>query len=144
MNRKGMKRVLIVFLLAYCFHDTQAQTRVLTFEEAVQIALRNNILLNQQRNNLELNQAQKQAAVASIAPSISLNGGANRFNGNSFNQQQGRVVNGIRDNVYGSVNAQMNIFNGLQTFNQIRQYNAALDAQGYFVKRTTQDVINTV
>jgi outer membrane protein len=146
-----MKRIVVVLLLAYCFHDTQGQgqvasapARILTFEEAIQIALRNNILLNTQRNNLELSQAQKQAAIASVGPNVTLNGSANRFNGNSFNNQQGRVVNGIRDNVSGSINANLNLFSGLSTFNQIRQYSAALDAQSYFVKRTTQDVMNTV
>ena len=139
-----MKKIVAFLLLAYCIQHVEAQTRVLTFEEAIQIALRNNILLNQQRNNLELSQAQKQAAIASIGPNVSLNGTANRFNGNSFNQQQGRVVNGIRDNVSGSINANMNLFGGLSTLNTIRQTSAALDAQSYFVKRTTQDVINTV
>jgi outer membrane protein len=145
-----MKRLLAVFLLAYCFQDGQAQAqepgqiRVLTFEEAIRIALRNNILLNQQRNLLEVNQAQKQAAYASIGPNITVNGSANRFNGNSFNQQRGEVVNGIRDNVSGSINAGINIFNGLSTFYTIRQANSALDAQSYFIKRTTQDVMNTV
>jgi outer membrane protein len=145
-----MKRLLVVVLLAYCFHDTQAQTvvtapaRVLTFEEAIQIAIRNNILLNQQRNNLELSLAQKQAAIASIGPNVSLNGTAVRNNGHSFNQQRGEVVNGIRDNVFGSIDASINLFNGLSTFNNIRQTSAALDAQSYFVKRTQQDVMNTV
>lgn len=139
-----MKKLVVFLLLAGSFSEVKAQTRVLTFEEAIQIAVRNNILLNQQRNNLELSQAQKQAAIASVGPNISLNGSANRFNGNSFNQQRGEVVNGIRDNVSGSINANLNLFNGLSTFNTIRQTSAALDAQSYFVKRTIQDAMNTV
>jgi outer membrane protein len=139
-----MKRIVAVLLLAYCFHDTQAQTRVLTFEEAIQIALRNNILLNQQRNNLEVNQAQKLAAWASIAPNIAATATGSRRNGNSFSPQEGRAVNGEFDNASASLNANLNIFNGLSTFNTIRQTTAALDAQAYFVKRTQQDVMNTV
>jgi outer membrane protein len=144
MQRLGMKKFVVLLVLASGLVEVNAQTRVLTFEEAIQIAVRNNILLNQQRNNLELSQAQKQAAIASVGPDVALNGSVNRFNGNSFNNQRGEVVNGIRDNMSGSINAQMNLFNGLSTVNTIRQTSAALDAQSYFVKRTTQDVINTV
>jgi len=144
MQRLGMKRVVVVLLLAYCFHDSEAQKRVLMFEEAIQIALRNNILLNQQRNNLDFNQAQKQAAWASIAPNINATGNASRRQGNSFSPQEGRAVNGTFDNASASINANLNVFNGLSTFNTIRQTTAALDAQAYMVKRTTQDVMNTV
>lgn len=139
-----------ILLLAFLFvtavlHAQERQdSTVLTFEEAVKIALRNNVTLLQQRNNLELNQMQKRSAMASMGPNVSLNGSATQFNGNSFNQQQGRVINGIRDNVSGSLNADINLFNGFGRINQIRASVAAFDAQQYFVDRTAQDVINNV
>jgi len=117
---------------------------VLTFQEAVKIALMNSVTLNTQRNQLELSQAQKNSAIAGIGPNVSLNGSATQFNGNSFNQQQGEVINGIRDNISGSINANMNIFSGFGRLNTIRQYAKAFDAQAHFVNRTAQDVINTV
>jgi outer membrane protein len=64
--------------------------------------------------------------------------------GNVFNQNEGKVVNGVIDQVYGSLNANLNIFNGLSQFNRVRQYTNALDAQAYYVNRTAQDIINTV
>jgi outer membrane protein len=139
-----MKRLLIAVLLAYCFHDTQAQVRVLTYEEAVRIALRNGILLNQQRNNLEFSQAQKAAAWASLAPNVNVTSTASRRSGNSFNPNEGRVINGVFDNFSVGINGNLTLFNGLNNFYTIRQADAGLDAQAYFVKRTTQDVINTV
>jgi outer membrane protein len=139
-----MKRFVGILLLAYCFHDGQAQKRVLTFEEAIQIALRNNILLNQQRNNLEINQAQKLAAWASLAPNVSATASGSRRDGNSFSPQEGRAVNGVFDNASASINANLVLFNGFNNFNTIRQANSALDAQAYMVKRSTQDMMNTV
>jgi outer membrane protein len=144
MYRERMKSIVASLLLAFCLADVQAQTRVLTFEEAIQIALRNNIALNQQRNNLELSQAQKQAAWASLAPNVNINSSVSRRDGNSFNQNEGRVINGVFDAFSMSINANMVLFNGLNNFYTIRQANAGLDAQAYFVKRTTQDAINTV
>lgn len=121
-----------------------ADSTILTFEEAVKIALRNNVTLLQQRNNLELSQMQKLSSIASMGPNVSLNGSATQFNGNSFNQQQGQVINGIRDNVSGSINANINVFNGFSRLNAIRSSLAAFDAQQYFVQRTAQDVISNV
>jgi len=122
----------------------QAQVRVLTFEEAVQIALKNGVLLNTQKNNLDLAQIQRLASLSAIAPSVSVFSSASRIDGNSFNNQVGRVVNGVRDNIQGSFNAQMNLFSGFNRMNQIRQFANQLEAQQYFVNRTLQDLINTM
>ncbi len=139
-----MKRIVACLLLAYCFQDVSAQTRVLTFEEAIQIALRNSLLINQQRNNLEFSQAQKAAAWGSLGPNVNINSTLSRRSGNSFNQNEGRVINGVFDAFNLSINANLVLFNGLNNFYTIRQAEAGLDAQAYFVKRTVQDVMSTV
>jgi outer membrane protein len=140
-----MKKLLLIGVGALCFVSAMAQdTTVLTFQEAVKIALMNNVTLRQQRNQLEVSQTEKNSAIASLGPNISLNGSATRFSGNSFNQQQGRVINGVRDNVSGSINGTINIFSGFGRLNSIRQYARMFDAQQHLVDRTAQDVINTV
>jgi outer membrane protein len=55
-----------------------------------------------------------------------------------------RLVNGVRDNFTGSINANITLFSGLQAINTVRQNNQLTDAQAYNVNRTIQDVINTV
>lgn len=122
----------------------QNTPKVLTFDEAVRTALRNGVLLNQQKNNLEVSQMQKLSSIASIGPNVSINSSAGRRDGNSFNQQQGKVINGILDNASGSLSANINIFSGFNRVNSIRQYSNLLDAQSYYVGRTAQDLINTV
>ena len=144
-----MKRILLVGLVIVQSLASVAQQQtdsltVLTFEEAVKIGLMNSVTLNQQKNQLEFNQILKTSSIASLAPSVSINGTASRFDGNSFDQQQGRAVNGVRDNLSVSIDAQMNLFNGFRSINILKQYSSSLDAQSYLVKRTSQDVINTV
>jgi outer membrane protein len=143
MKSRGLFVCFIFASIVVNAQQSQDST-VLTFEEAVKIALRNNVTLLQQRNNLELSQMQKRSGFASLGPNVALNGSATQFNGNSFNQQQGRVINGIRDNVSGSINADITLFNGFGKINAMRASIAAFDAQQYFVERTAQDVINTV
>ncbi len=146
-KRMCMKRIVVVVLMLVAVTVTfqvQAQTKVLTFEEAVRIAMQNSVVLNTQRNNLESSQIQKTASLVSMGPNISLNSTAVRIDGNSFNPQTGSVINGTRDNITGSLNANINLFSGFQTINTIKQNTNLLDAQAYNVNRVTQDVINTV
>lgn len=141
-----MKKFFLGVITLLCATSLQAQSdkRVLTFEEAVNLALKNSVQLNQQRNNLILNQTQKTAALSSLGPSVSGSLSASQFNGNSFNQNAGVVVNGVRDNISGNLNASLNLFNGFNSINTVRQTKEQVEAQTQFVKRTSQDVINTV
>lgn len=139
-----MKRSLLFIGIWVAALTANAQVRIITFEEAIRIALKNNVTLNTQRNNLEYAQIQKLSGIASLGPNISASASASQFNGNSFNQQLGRVINGVRDNVSGSISANIQIFNGFSSINYMRAANEQLDAQTLLVQRTTQDVMNTV
>jgi len=130
-QRVVMKRIVVLSVLIAVSLQLNAQ-RLLTFEEAVKIGLKNGVMLNQQRNNLELSQAQKVQSQAGIGPNVSLNGSASQISGNSFNNNTGSVVNGIRDNISGTVNANLNLFSGFSRFNTIKQFANQLDAQSYF------------
>ncbi|RAW00173.1 TolC family protein [Pseudochryseolinea flava] len=134
------------FCVAVASYGQAAQdtTQLLTFDEAVKIGLMNSVTLNQERNNLRASQVAKTSALASLGPSVSLNGSARRVDGNSFDQQQGRAVNGIRDNISVSLDAEITLFQGFNSLYTLKQNAKLVDAQAYFVKRTSQDVINTV
>jgi outer membrane protein len=124
--------------------NAQETTKMLTFSDAVKIALENNINLKQTENNLIADQSSKTTSLGNMAPSVNINGNAGRRDGNSFNQNEGRVVNGQLDFVNGSLNANMVLYNGLSQFNSVRQNSAQVDARMYQIKRTKQDVIRNV
>src|SRR3954463_10978982 len=113
---------ILVVLSAFAFQvhaqeQVQDTDSVLTFREAVDIALKNNLTLNQQRNNLSLSQANKTFRMAQLGPQASINGGVGQRNGNNFIQQEGRVVNATVYLASASFNASMPIFNGFSNFN---------------------------
>lgn len=142
-------KIVVSFCLVVLSFGAFAQTdstnmRVLTFEEAVKIALENSVNLNTQRNNLQLSEAQRISAYAGIAPTVSASASAARNDGNFFNSNSGQVVNGITDNISGSVSVNLNLFSGFNQINTIRQFSSQLQAQNYLVHRTAQDAINTV
>lgn len=134
----------ILLSIATFAQDQPVPSRILTFEEAVHIALKNGVRLNQERNNLQLSQNQKIGSYAGLAPAVQANLSAGRNDGNYFNNNTGTVVNGVNDNVSGSITANLNLFSGFSQINSIRQFSSQLQAQNYFVHRTAQDVINTV
>lgn len=142
-----MKRYIII-IIAIVFltlpEDAWAQIKILTFQDAIKIAMKNSVLLNQQKNNLTLSEMQRTSAYAGLGPTLSVNGGAVQVNGNTFNQNEGKVINGVFDQLSGSVNANINLFNGFNQVNRVKQSSNLLEAQSYYINRTVQDVINTV
>ena len=143
-----MKKVFLT-LITSCFllsgfAQQQQLPPKLTFKEAVKIGLQNNVTLNQQKNQLDYTQINKTSSLLQMGPSIQANGSAYRNDGNSFNQNEGKVVNGVIDFVNGNVSANMPIFNGLYYMNQYRQAKNTNDAQLHQVQRSTQDVIRDV
>jgi outer membrane protein len=137
-------RFLLVGLILVNVLLTQAQSRIITFEEAIQIALKNSVQLNQQKNNLVNSQMQKTSTLLGFGPTLSANSSVTQINGNFFNQNEGKVVNGLFNQVGGSLNAGINLFSGFNQVNRAKQFNNQLDAQVQFVHRTQQDVLNTV
>lgn len=142
-----MKRVVVILILAAVIPDVFSQVNEkasLTFKEAVKIGLENNVLLNQQKNQLVYTQTNKTASLLQLGPSIDASLNAYRNDGNSFNQQEGRVVNGKIDYVNGTLNANIPVFTGLNVLNQYRQAKNQNEAQLHFVARSAQDVIRDV
>jgi len=142
--RKQLLTLMMSASVIVVYSQTQPQPKVLTFDDAVTIALQNGVLFNQQKNNLQFNQVQKVQSVVAMGPTISATGTGSQINGNSFNPNTGTVINGVRDNITGSFNANINLFSGFNRINSIKQYYNQLDAQAYYVNRTQQDLINTV
>lgn len=116
----------------------------LTFREAVNIGLENNVTYNQNKNTLGYTELNKTSTLLQLGPSVRASANAYRNDGNSFNQQTGEVVNGVIDYVNGSLDADMPIFTGLRMLNTHRQAVSENEAQLHLVNRSAQDVIRDV
>lgn len=116
----------------------------LTFKEAVKIGLQNNVLLNQQKNQLDYTQVNKTATLLQMGPTMSASANFYRTDGNSFNTNEGKVINGVIDYIGGSVNASMPVFAGFGYLNSARAAANANEAQLHQVARSNQDVIQLV
>lgn len=141
-----MKRILVIIPFVF-FHLAFSQDKnpaVLSFNEAVQIGLKRNVLLNQQKNQLMANQAQKLAAYGNFLPSLSLTSNYTHQNGNQQNTTTGDLEDLSTDYFGAQLNGNLTIFNGLRNVFTMDQNNKQFSAQSYLVKRSTQDVVSTI
>lgn len=145
IHNLNMKRIgLPITFLFFAASLLGQAPKVLTFQQAVKIGLDNNLALNQQENLLISSRVAKTAGVMGMTPTVSINGNAGRQDGNSFNQQQGQVVNGVVDFIGANASTQLPLFQGLNNFNNYRAANNLYEAQLHLVKRSSQDVIRNV
>lgn len=139
------QRILIaISVLSFTYSWAQNPATKLTFEEAVKIGLERNVFLKQQKNQLENNQAQKLAAVGNYMPNLSISGVLQRQEGQQANTTNGNLENLTTDYIGGQLNSGVTLFNGLRNYNNLSQANNQLLAQGYLIKRSTQDVVSFV
>ncbi len=122
----------------------ESANAVLTFKEAVKIGLEHNLDLNQQENLLVAAKVDKTAGLLSMGPVVSISGNTGRNDGNSFNPQEGKVINGVLDFTSASIDANMPVFRGLNVMNSYKRATNLYEAQLENVNRTQQDVIRVV
>lgn len=140
---KGIITSLTLSMCALIAHAQDAPSK-LNYKEAVQIALKNNVNLNQQKNTLFSREVQRNQSVASFLPNLELRGTANRTEGQQNNPVTGALQDISVDYAGASLNASLPLFNGFTRINNLSQTNLQFKAQTALVERTEQDVISSV
>lgn len=134
-----------LLILSFLISSPVLGQEVITFSKAVNIALQNNVTLEQAKNQQLVLQANKNSRIASLGPSLSANARGWRVIGNQFIEQEGRVINdAATDNFSASLNAEMVLFGGLENQYRLSSSSAALESQIHTIQRTRQDVIRDV
>ncbi|MDF9797422.1 outer membrane protein [Catalinimonas alkaloidigena] len=122
----------------------QEENLVLTYEEAVNIALRENIQIKQQENILETSRAERSEAFANLAPNVSFNATGQRIYGRQFDQTSGDFTDEQVNRLNGGLSANITLFNGFRIINTIKQRQHAAESQLYQINQTKQDVVFNV
>tara|TARA_B100000965_G_C19602712_1_gene763778 strand:+ start:3327 stop:4637 length:1311 start_codon:yes stop_codon:yes gene_type:complete len=112
--------------------------KVLTLEECIDIALQNNIALKRARNSAEIARAQYTQSKFNFLPSLSAGASHNWFEGLSFDQTSGNLVNTTTLSGGGSIGASMTLFDGFSNLLGMQQAKASYEAAEENVKSTVQ------
>ena len=141
-----MKNPFLIFftLIFYSNAYLIAQDLDLTYEKAVKIALEQNVSLQTQKNDMRLVKAERDQSRGEIAPIVNANVRGWRASGNTFIEQEAKTINTTSDNLYGGLNANLNVFSGFSQINNIKLRNANFQAQNHLIHRTSQEVIFTL
>lgn len=134
-----MKRTSLYLILIFLMVTAYGQK--LTFKEAVELGLKENINLKIQKNQLDVIHSQKLQNSARFFPTISLNGSASRTDGQQIDPVTGQGSNVTSDFANVSIGASIGIFNGFNRISSIKQSNSQFSAQQDFVKRSEQTII---
>ena len=122
-----------------------AQTdSTLTYEQAVNIALRENIQIQQQRNILNATEAERDQAYAQFLPNVYASASGQRQTGRFVDDNTARVVDATTNLMSVGLNASLPLFSGFRNINQLRQSRALTEAQFYQINSTKQLVVFNV
>lgn len=117
-----------------------AQQQEWTFRQCLDTALQRNIAVNQTRMTNELNKVAYEQSKAQRIPGVS----ANASEGLNFGRNIDPTTNVYVTEAYHStsfgVSASLNLFNGLQTANTIRQNRLNVEAGRYDIEKARNDV----
>ena len=119
-----INRILIILLFSVSLSGATAQdsaSNILTFKEAVKIALENNLNLNQQKNNLFSREVQRNQSIAAFLPNLQVRGYAQHTDGQQPNPDGGELQDLSVDQVGASIETGVTIFNGFSRINTLNQ-----------------------
>lgn len=133
--------LLLCLVLCGASLVTRAQERRWNFQQCIDTALVHNISVNQSRLTNEANKVSLEQTKASRIPSLS----ASLSEALNFGKNVDPTTNQFVTQAYHATNAgissSLNLFNGLQTSNTIRQNRLNVQAGAYDIEKVKNDVI---
>jgi outer membrane protein len=145
MSRKR----LLWFILAGCAMSACArvlaqEAQIISYEEAVRIALERNSQLRQAENAAAVSAIAVDQARSRFLPDLSLSTrGAQNF-GRNFNETEGRIIESTTQSVNLGVSSSVTLFDGFANTASLREARLGAQASDHDVQRTRESVIFTV
>jgi outer membrane protein len=141
MHEDRKKIILVISALVFGSSLLVAQQSVLTYEEAISIAIEQNRYIKQQSNLLIVSKAEKQQSVAGLFPSVNVNGQGYRTDGRQYSNEKSEMVNTSIDRLTYNIGFEIILFNGFQNIYRLKQSNQLFIAQEKKVESTIQEII---
>jgi len=137
-----MRSILLILVLFYAF-SVCAQNKELTFTEAVDIALQDNVMMKNARNNLRAYKADKAFRLYSFTPNLGITSGYSRTSGPQVDAEEGFITT-TTGAFRASIGSELVLYNGNNRINSLKSSVYRLNGQELLIKRTEQDVMNQV
>ncbi|HKZ72501.1 MAG TPA: TolC family protein, partial [Steroidobacteraceae bacterium] len=147
MSRRALP-LFVAFVVCAAFaglRPAKAQdTRIITFDEAVRIALEQNATLRQTENATEASRVAVEQARARFLPDLSLSTRGTRSFGRTFSESEGRIVDRSTDTVNVGASSSVTLFDGFANVASLREARFGEAASTLDLERTRETVVFTV
>lgn len=117
------------------------QTRTITIEDAIEIALENNYQLKQAENNLTLSKVQERSAYADFLPNLSGNASRGRNIGRQFDNTTGDFGDFTINSFSTGLSSSVTIFSGFNNINSLRASKHETLSRDEQLKRVRENII---
>src|SRR5690606_7234811 len=121
-----------------------AAPRVITFEQAIEIALERNPTIRTARNNLRLDEIAVRQERTSFLPDLRFSTSTNQRYGRNFSQDEGRIINTTTNSINGSVSTGVTLFDGFSNVASLRSARLTEEAGEFEVERAEETVVFNV
>lgn len=143
-GRAAARAALVLIVWSLAFGGTvraQAETAVVTLDEAVRIALEQNTDLKRAESDVRARRFAATQERFDFLPDLQLASDGTRTFGRSFSQQEGGIINETSTFFGAEVNASVDLFNGFEHFASLRRADLEEAASERRLERTRQDVV---
>jgi outer membrane protein len=140
MNRSA----LVLVLLAAALPAAAADTRIITFDEAMRIALGSNIDLRQAETATAEAKVAVSEARMQFVPDLRFSTSGSKNFGRSFDENEGRIVNQTSRTASLGFNSGVTVFNGFANTASLRQATLESHASDLDLTRARETVVFTV
>jgi outer membrane protein len=124
--------------------DTASAGTPITFEDAVQIALKQNITLALAQNTVASDAATVRGARLSFLPNLQVSTNGGQTYGRNFDETTGNVLNRNNQSLNAGISSSVTLFNGLQNFATLHEAEKIQDASELDLTRAKQTTVFTV
>jgi outer membrane protein len=139
-----MKRYYVItFLLTFCLAVTAAaeEPRSITLEEAIQIALDNNIEIELSRSDIDRSESQYRRQRAEFLPNLNASFGGTRRIGRQFDPATVSFDDFTTNNLSAGISTNVVLFNGFRNINQLRSARLGMESAEERYQRTREVII---
>lgn len=144
MKTQRMWWIAGVSLAMFATTARAQQAQQITFAQAIDIALKQNLTVKQAENNLILQEATTDQARKSLLPSLSLTLGGNDAVGQAFNTSTGTLTAKQTHALSPSLGGTVTLYNGSQTYANIASQRALTVADAADLMRIRQTAVFNV
>ncbi len=133
--------LIIALMFGLASQSTAQESRRITLEEAIEIALENNVDIEISKSEVDRSESQYRRQVAEFFPNLNANFGGTRTVGRQFDPAAVAFDDFSTNNLRAGISTNFMLFNGFRNINQLRSARTGIESAEERYQRTREMII---